>query len=240
MAYPLLAKPLAGDNTGGKSHHTLLLLRDASDLRTLLARRLQRDGDGDDDEAGFVIEEFTSHSGVVVKAYSVGPNLCVCDARASFADLEEDSDGTLRFAGPFPDRSGEEGGNGDRDGDRDREGARLIELRSVSGGQSEAGAGHGHGGEAPEKRLEEATGLGHNDVRSMAEAVCDYCRKRLHLSMFNIDLAFQVTGSGEVTVFALDVNYMPGYHKLGRYTEIFGSFLGGLRATNRDETRRDG
>ncbi len=76
--------------------------------------------------------------------------------------------------------------------------------------------------------LENATGLGRTDVGSIAQAVCKYCRERLKLSMFNLDLAFQVSGS-EVTVYCLDVNYMPGYHKLDGYTKLFGTFLGELR-----------
>ena len=58
--------------------------------------------------------------------------------------------------------------------------------------------------------------------------ICEQARKALDLSMFNIDLAFSRREDVHLDVYALDVNYMPGYHKLEGYEAFFGKFLGEL------------
>jgi hypothetical protein len=86
--------------------------------------------------------------------------------------------------------------------------------------------------------LVKSTGLQLDELEGVAKEACHFVRQRLQLTMFNVDLAFQnqqppsCSGSTNeshqpLLVHVLDVNYMPGYHKLSNYEELFGQFVGG-------------
>ena len=156
-------------------------------------------------ERELVTQEFINHSGVILKAYNFGKQV-ECEARRSFADISQ------------------------RQEEKRREGEEMVVnvtlLRSVSSQQVSMDT------------LVKTTGLALDDLQRVAEEACAFVRDRLQLTMFNVDLAFQNQPDlprsrsleNVLNVHVLDVNYMPGYHKLSNYEEIFGQFLGAIPA----------
>ena len=147
---------------------------------------------------GVVLQEYVNHSGVVMKAYNFGDRGLYCDPRRSFDDC----------AANFREGAALEVTEEESEG--------PLVLKSVSG--------------EPERleKLEVATGLEGRELVEICSRICEHARKALDLSMFNIDLAFSRREDVHLDVYALDVNYMPGYHKLEGYEAFFGKFLGEL------------